>query len=383
MTEIMEFGLPTRVHFGIGAHDRIPLILAAADLRRVLFVCDPGLTGTRICSAVEQGLIELEVARFNGIDPEPKDKNVLAGVEAGRALDAQAIVVLGGGSAIDVAKAIAIVMTNGGVVADYEGDRRFETPPLPIIAIPTTAGTGSELSGAAVITDTARKLKMAIRHPILGPTAHAILDPLAVSTTPRQVAVNSGVDAFVHALESYVSRRANPFSDAINRHAMRLVSRNIRNYVADPSNETAALNMLCGSAMAAASFGTTGTGNIHCMAMSLGSFYEIPHGLCIALLLPHVVAFNSTVVPGRFADVAQDMGEPVDGLSEAEAADRALGAIRRMTRDLGLPVGLAAVGVPRDVLPRAADRCFAMDYNRWNPRFTTRDEYLELFERAM
>lgn len=383
MADLSVFGVPTRVHFGVGARDRIPQIVAEAGYRRVLLICDPGLIGTEIFEAISRGLSGFETALFTGIDPEPKDKNVVAGLAACRDLQAEAIVVLGGGSAIDVAKAVAIVMTNGGVVADFEGDRRFDISPLPIIAVPTTAGTGSEVSGAAVITDTARNVKMAIRHPLHAPAPHAILDPLAVSTTPRHVGVYSGIDAFAHALESYVSRLANPFSDAINRHAMRLISANIRAYIDNPRDEVAALNMLCGSSMGAMSFGTTGTGNIHCMAMSLGSFHAMPHGLCIALLLPHVAEFNMQAVPHRFADVARDMGLDVGGLSDIDAAGRGLEAMRRMNSDLGIPSGLAEAGVPPEVLGRAADRCFQIDYNRWNPRFTTRDEYYELFERAM
>ena len=380
---IAEFGVPTRIHYGIGARERIGAILAARGFRRVLFICDPGLLESAMFEAVKGQLAAAEVAVFSGVDPEPKDKNVVAGFEACRALSADAIVVLGGGSAIDVAKGVAILATNGGVIADYEGDAKFATPPLPIIAIPSTAGTGSEVSGAAVISDTARNVKMAIRHPLYGPTAYAILDPLAISTTPHKVAVYSGIDAFVHALESYVSRHASPFTDATNLHAMRLVSQNIRAYVANPNDETAALRMLCGSAMGAMSFGFTGTGNVHCMAMSLGGFHAVPHGLAIALILPHVAAFNLSAVPGRFADVARAMGEDVDGLSDAAAGEKALAAIERMCADLGVPSGLAEVGVVPETLPKAADRCFAIDYNRWNPRFTSRDEYLDLFERAM
>lgn len=383
MTMPSEFGLPTRIHYGIDARAQIAPILAAGGWTRVLFICDPGLLGTEIHTAVAAALSGVTTARFTGIDPEPKDTNVVAGLAVARDLAAEVIVVLGGGSAMDVAKAIGIVMTNGGAIADYEGENRFAISPLPLIAIPTTAGTGSEVSGAAVISDTARNVKFAIRHARFAPAAHAILDPLAISTTPRHVAIWSGIDAFVHALESYTSRKAHPFSDAINRHAMRLIAGNLRAYIADPRDETAALNMLCGSAMGAMNFGTTGTGNVHCMAMSLGSFHAMPHGLCIALVLPHVVEFNIQTAPSRYADVARDMGEAVDGLSEAEAAARALAAIRRLCADLGLPAGLAAAGVPAGVLEAAADRCFALDYNRWNPRATTRDQYLELFNRAM
>lgn len=383
MTGIAEFGIPTRITFGIGARDRIAGIVAARGFRRVLLICDPALLEGAMHDAVIRNLQGVETALFSGVEAEPKDKNVVAGLDACRSHDADAIVVLGGGSAIDVAKAVAILATNGGVISDYEGDQKFSTPPLPIIAIPSTAGTGSEVSGAAVISDTARNVKMAIRHPLHGPTAHAVLDPLAIRTTPRKVGVYSGIDAFVHALESYVSKLANPLTDAINLHAMRLISGNIRAYIADPANEDAALNMLCGSAMGAMSFGTTGTGNVHCMAMSLGGFHPVPHGLAISLILPHVAAFNLAAVPGRFANVARAMGEAVDGLSDEAAGARALDAIGRMCLDLGIPSGLREVGVAPETLPRAADRCFEINYNRWNPRFTTRDEYLDLFERAM
>lgn len=383
MAGIAEFGIPTRIHFGIGARDCIAGIVASRGFRRILFICDPALLDGAMFEAVLQNLAGVETAVFSGIDPEPKDKNVVAGFDACRLLGADAIVVLGGGSAIDVAKAVATLATNGGVIADYEGDQKFSTPPLPVIAIPSTAGTGSEVSGAAVISDTARNVKMAIRHPLYGPTAYAVLDPLAIRTTPRKVGVYSGIDAFVHALESYVSKLANPLTDAINLHAMRLISGNIRAYIADPENEDAALNMLCGSAMGALSFGTTGTGNVHCMAMSLGGFHTVPHGLAISLIVPHVAAFNLAAVPARFANIARAIGEPVDGLSDEAAGAKALAAIGQICADLGVPSGLREVGVTPETLPRAADRCFEIDYNRWNPRFTSRDEYLDLFERAM
>src|SRR5690606_21831930 len=173
---------------------------------------------------------------------------------------------IGGGSTIDLAKAVAILMTNGGEIADYEGIDQFDIPPLPLFAVPTTAGTGSEVSGACVITDTTRNVKMAIRHATYCPAQVAILDPLAVSSVPAHVAAHAGIDAFVHAFESYLSKLANPFSDAVNIHAMKLISGSIRQFVANRANTPAALDMLSGSSMAALSFGFTGLGNVHCMA---------------------------------------------------------------------------------------------------------------------
>ncbi|EWM45111.1 iron-containing alcohol dehydrogenase family protein [Bordetella holmesii 70147] len=161
-------------------------------------------------------------------------------------------------------------MTNGGRIADYEGIEKFSIPPMPLYAVPTTAGTGSEVSGACVVTDTARNVKMAIRHAAFSPAQVAILDPLAVSSMPAHVAAHAGIDAFVHAFESYLSKLANPFSDAVNLHAMKLIVGSIRQFVANRRNTAAAMDMLCGSSMAAMSFGVTGLGNVHCMAMPLG-----------------------------------------------------------------------------------------------------------------
>ncbi|EPX75565.1 iron-containing alcohol dehydrogenase [Salipiger mucosus] len=383
MTEIASFQCPTRVHFGEGAAGVLPGIVTGAGWSRVLLVVDPALVGGAVHARLVADLAQAgaRVTEYAGIDPEPKDTNVTGALDA-MERGTEAIVVLGGGSAIDVAKAVGIVATNGGAIADYEGIEAFSTAPLPLVAIPTTAGTGSEVSGAAVITDTARRVKMAIRHARFGPATHAILDPAAVATAPAHVALHAGVDAFVHAFESYLSKLANPFTDAWNLRAMRLIARNLRPFVANRANTGAALNMLCGSSMAAMSFGTTGTGNVHCMAMAIGGLYPVPHGLANAVCLPHVAEFNFIAAPDRYAQVAEAMGEDVRGLDELAAGRRAIAAIRAICEDLSVPSRFRDIGVEETALEEIADRCFALDYNRWNPRQTSREDFLQLLRRG-
>lgn len=378
------FSCPTRVHFGVGARARIPDIAAAQGWRRMLAIVDPALVESRILTEITSALDGqgVALARFSEIEPEPKDTSVHAALDLARGHATEAILALGGGSAIDVAKTVSIMMTNPGQIADFEGISRFSVLPMPMIAVPSTAGTGAEVSGACVITDTGRGVKMAIRHPVLGPAAHAVLDPLAVSTAPAHVAAHSGVDAFVHAFESYLSKQSNLMSDAVNLQAMRMIHDHIRPHVANRAHPVHALQMQCGAALAALSFGQTGTGNVHCMAMAAGGRFPVPHGLANAVCLPHVARFNLLADPARFAEVARAMRLDVAGLSDLEAGRRAVEGIERLCRDLDIPSHLRAVGVSEESLPDLAQRAFDTDYNRWNPRYTTRDDYEALFRAA-
>lgn len=379
------FSCPTRLAFGPGVLDTLPGIIAENAWERLLVVLDPALQNTPLWTLISELLTGCGVATqvFTELEPEPKDTSVAAGIAAARTIGAQAILAIGGGSAIDVAKAIGIVQSNGGVISDYEGIEAFRIRPLPLIAVPTTAGTGSEVSGAAVITDTARGVKMAIRHAAWGPAQYALLDPHAVASLPAHVAVNAGVDAFVHAFESYVSKRANMASDAVNLHAMRLISGNIRAFVADRTDVDAALSMQVGSSLAALSFGTTGLGNVHCMAMSLGGFFPVPHGLANAMCLPHVARFNRAICHDRYAEIARAMGVAGPDMSAGEAADATVLAIEAICADLGVDRRLSQEGVERQMVGPMARRSFELDYNRWNPRYTTEDDFRELFEAAI
>ena len=319
---------------------------------------------------------------FTEIEPDPSVYTVEKAFDQWRSTAASAILAIGGGSTIDVAKAVAILATNGGQIRDYEGIERFKTSPLPLIAIPTTAGTGSEVSGSCVITDTERGVKMSIRHASLNPARIAILDPLALHTIPPKVACHAGLDAFIHAFESFIARNANPLTDAVNIEAIRLISTNLRPFVANPSNQDAALKMLCGSTLTGVAFGQTGLGNVHCMARFVGARFHLSHGLSNALCLPTVAHFNMIATPARYAKIAVAMGCDVAHLPELDAARAAVQAIVELCLDLDIPARLRDVGVTEDSLEDMAQLCAEANYNRWNPRFTSLTDFVNLFQKA-
>jgi alcohol dehydrogenase len=296
--------------------------------------------------------------------------------------NASALLALGGGSVIDAGKAVGILAANGGRIHDYQGVDAFKNPPVPLIAIPTTAGTGSEASSSCVITDTDRGVKMSIQSPAHIPARAAILDPLALKTLPAHVAAHAGIDAFVHAFESYVALTASPISDAIDLYAMELLSRNIRPFVAHRGNLEAGLRMLCGATLAGIGFTNTRTGNVHCMSRLIGAAFHISHGLSNALCLPTVAEFNLMANPQKFARVAVAMGENIHGLTTLEAGKKAVEAIKQMNKDLGIPERLRDVGVTEDKIPEMAQDAFASNYNRWNPRYTTVEDFISLFKKA-
>lgn len=378
-----SFFCPTRIHFGSGAHEKLADLFESLNSKRVFVTADPAMRSSPILARILAMLDQAGVAHavFSDIEPDPSDTTVTKAFEQCRAHQATAILALGGGSTIDVGKAAGILMTNGGRINDYEGIEVFRTPPLPLVAIPTTAGTGSEVSGSCTITDTTRKLKMSIRHAALNPARIAILDPMALRTLPQHVAVHSGIDAFVHAFESFISRGATPFTDALNLRAISLIAGSIRDFAADRTNERAGLDMLMGSAMAGMCFGQTGLGNVHCIARFVGAYFHVSHGLSNALCLPAVAAFNRPAAVARYAQVAPLLG--VTDLVPDEAASLlTVDAITRLCRDLGVPAHLRDIGAQEAVYEEMADLCVAAGYDRWNPRPTTREDFLMLLRQA-
>lgn len=376
---------PTKVILGNGCYRQIPDLLTEFSAKKVLLVVDPAVADAGYVDEIREMLAGRNVSfeTFSDIAPDPGDQSVADALARSAALGAELILAIGGGSTIDVAKAVAIVSTNGGRIQDYEGIEKFSTDPLPLIAMPTTAGTGSEVSGSCVITDTARSVKMSIRHARLNPARVALLDPQALQSLPPHVACHSGLDAFVHAFESYISRNSNPFSSAVTLHAIRLISRNIRQHVANPANADSALEMLCGSALAGMAFGQTGLGNVHCMARFIGVRYHISHGLSNALCLPVVARFNLISNPELYRDVAQAMGCNVEKLSLMEAANAAVTAITDLCADLGIPHHLSEIGLKEDDIPELAKLCIGAGYNKWNPRLTSEQDFVALFKQAL
>lgn len=378
------FYCPTKIYLGVNSHRHLHQIAREEKINKVLLFVDPGVIKTEFFWSIEEILkknqIHFDV--FTEIEPDPTTDIVEKAYVLYKKTEAAALVAIGGGSTIDVAKAVSILATNGGRIQQYEGQEKFSNPPLPLIAIPTTAGTGSEVSGSCVITDPERGLKMSIRHASLNPAKIAILDPLALKSLPASTAAHAAMDAFIHAFESYLSLNANPMTDAINLYAIELISHNVRQFFANRSNSEAALNMAVAACMAGMTFGLTGLGNVHCMARFVGAFFHVSHGLSNAISLPYAAEFNLLANPKKYARVALAMGENIQGLTDLEAAHKALMAIKQLCRDLGIPEKLREIEATEDKLPEMARLCVEANYNRWNPRFTTYDDFLNLFRKA-
>jgi alcohol dehydrogenase len=381
---ILSFYCPTKIYMGINSHQKLHDIIKEWKFEKLFIVADPFIVKTEIFKSVEKVLKDNKVTfnLFSEIEPDPSANTVEKAFDLYKASMAPVVLAVGGGSTIDTGKGIGILAKNGGRIKDYEGIEKFSIPPLPLIAIPTTAGTGSEVSGSCTITDTDRGLKMSIRHAALNQARIAILDPIALKTLPTLVASHAGVDAFVHAFESYISLNANPIADAMNLHAMELISQNIRQFVTNRTNLEAGLNMACGSNLAGITFGQTGLGNVHCMARFIGAFCHVSHGLSNAVCFPAAAEFNLLANPKKYARVAVAMGENVQGLTEMEAAKKAFNAIKIMCLDLGIPDKLRDIGATEDMLPEMAKLSFEAGYNKWNPRYTTYEDFLDLFKKA-
>jgi alcohol dehydrogenase len=210
----------------------------------------------------------------------------------------------------------------------------------------------------------------------------AILDPLALRSLPRTVAADSSIDAFVHAFESYLSLKSNLLSDSMDLYAMELIAHHIRPFVSNRGNLESGLKMLCAATLAGMAFSNTGTGNIHCMARFIGAIFHVSHGLSNAVCLPYVAEFNLMASPEKFARVALAMGENIQGLTTLEAGRKAVEAIRKLNKDIGIPERLREVGVKEEKLPELARLSFEAGYNQWNPRYTSYEDFLSLFRQA-
>jgi len=384
-SKVLPFLSPTKIYMGINSHEKLNEIIADWGIKRLFLLSDGGVVGTEVFKSVENILRENQVTFeiFTDIEPDPSVDTVQKAYNIYMTIGASALLALGGGSTMDVGKAVGILATNGGRIHDYEGIDKFVNPPLPLIAIPTTAGTGSEVSGSCVITDTDRDLKMSIRNAALNPAKVAILDPVALRTLPAAVAAHAAMDAFVHAFESYISLDASLITDAMNLHAIELIAHNVRPFVSNRSNHEAGLSMLCAASLAGMAFGITGLGNVHCMARFVGTLFHVSHGLSNAICLPYGAEFNLMANPEKYARVALAMGENIHGLTTLERGQKAIEAIKHLCKDLNIPEKLRYIGGTEDKMSEMAKLAFDANYNRWNPRYTTYEDFLALFKKAL
>jgi alcohol dehydrogenase len=378
------FFTPTVALMGVGCAKEAGPQARALGAKRVLLGTDKGMVELGIADRVKAMIEEagVEVVIYAGAEPNPTDKNVSDGVLVYKTYACDGIVSLGGGSAHDCAKGIGMVIGNGGNIRDYEGLDKTKKPMPPFLAINTTAGTASEMTRFCIITNTDTHVKMALVDWRCTPNV-AINDPLLMVGMPPALTAATGMDALTHAVEAYVSIIATDITDACALKAIALIAKWLRSAVANGSNIEARDKMAYAEYLAGMAFNNASLGYVHAMAHQLGGFYNLPHGVCNAILLPEVCEFNLIACPERFRDIAVALGEDVTGLSVVAAGERAISAIRRLAKDVGIPKDLAALGVKEQDLETMAGNAKKDACQLTNPRTATLEQVVAIYKEAL
>jgi len=380
---IFPFRMPETLYMGSGALERL-----GAEARRfgskAILLTDKVLVRAGVVEPVLAALqaAGVTVTVFDEVEQEPSTENCEQSAAVVRGSGAEFLVAVGGGSVLDVAKGCSILATNGGAISDYFGIDKVPAAGLPWIGLPTTAGTGSEVTPNAIFTDKAKQLKIGVVSPFLFPTV-AIVDPVLTLTAPPSITAATGMDALTHAVEAFTAPKATVQTDMYAVQAINLISRSLRRAVWAGRDIQARTDMALGSTLAGISFANAGVGAVHALAYPLGGQFGIPHGVSNALLLPHVMGFNMLADVTKFARVAEAMGEDVQGLSARAAAEAAVKAAALLSEDVGIPQRLRDVNIPESALEGLA--AAAMNVTRLldnNPRKVTLKDARALYQAA-
>ena len=379
-----KFFIPAVNVLGQGAVDDAIGDIKTLGFKRGLIVTDKPLVEIGLVAKVAAKLAEngIETITFDGVQPNPTTGNVEAGLELLKSNDCDFVISLGGGSPHDCAKGIALVATNGGEIKDYEGVDVSAKPQLPLVAINTTAGTASEMTRFCIITDEARHIKMAIVDKNTTPIL-SVNDPELMLLKPAGLTAATGMDALTHAIEAYVSIAANPITDACAIKAIELVQQNLREAVNNGQSIEARDQMAYAQFLAGMAFNNASLGYVHAMAHQLGGFYDLPHGVCNALLLPHVQEYNAQVSAARLKDVAKAMGVDVASMSDEDGAAAAIAAIKQLSVDVNIPENLTKLGVKAEDIPTLADNALKDACGFTNPKQATHEEICQIFTNAL
>lgn len=377
-----EFMLPTVIKSGKGICGEIPNELRLRNKLKPMLITDKGLVKAGLADKIIQYLKMAgydDIVIFDQVEPNPRDVTVAKAGEIGKINNVDCLIALGGGSSIDTAKGAGILMTAGGKVKDYEGLGKVPGKITTLFAIPTTVGTGSEVTFWAVIKDTAENYKLSIGSPFIAPEI-AFVDPGFVEKLPPAIIAATGMDALTHAIEGYTSKVAGPITDACAIYAIELISKNIREAVYGDSSEAKG-NLLIGSLIAGICFGNSDVGGAHCMGEALGGLYDTPHGESCAVSLPYIMEFNFVSDLQKYANIANALGVNVRMLSLRQAAYASVEEIRKLNEDLNIP-NLRKVGAKIDDLEELAMRSATNVSVEDNSRFITIDDFRDLFAKA-
>jgi alcohol dehydrogenase len=373
-----------RIVFGAGAADQIGKHTQETGKHRALLVTDPGLAKAGLAAMIGDRLKAegFEVAIFDGVEANPTDKNVAAGAARLRDFGDAAVVALGGGSSMDCAKAIALLARNDGHPREYSYGCKPKQPGAPVVAIPTTAGTGSETNLVGVITDTEQNRKLYVAHPSVQPRV-AVLDPKLTIGLPAYPTATCGFDVLTHAIEAYTSRAANPYADGMALQAVKMAWANLPRAFADGTDLEARSQMLLASAMAAIAFNVVGLGAAHGTGHPISARFHTAHGQTLATMLPHVMRFNLETRAAKYAEIAAAIGAARPGAPDAENAKACVAAVEGLIQRLGLRKNLKDLGVASKDLGQLAEDALQDMTIRTNPRKVSADDARALFEAAL
>ncbi|MBI6548566.1 L-threonine dehydrogenase [Xenorhabdus lircayensis] len=381
---VSTFFIPPVNKIGMGCMTEAVELMKNYGYRQALIVTDRVLNEMGVVKKVQILLADVGINSvfYDGTNPNPTTINIEEGLEILRQHNCDCVISLGGGSPHDCAKGIALVAANGGDIRDYEGVDRSAKPQLPLIAINTTAGTASEMTRFCIITDVERHIKMAIVDKNVTPIL-SVNDSALMVGMPKGLTAATGMDALTHAIEAYVSTAANPITDACALKAVTMISNYLRRAVEDGNDMEARENMAYAQFLAGMAFNNASLGYVHAMAHQLGGFYDLPHGVCNAVLLPHVQKFNAKVSAMRLKEIATAMGVEVADLNDEQGAEACIQAISKLAQDVNIPAGLSELNVKEDDLPTLATNALKDACGFTNPIQASHEEIVAIFKSAM
>jgi len=380
---VSAFFMPSVNLIGEGAVEQACDHAKQAGFTQGMIVTDKPLVDLGYAAQLQELLTArgIKTCVYDGVQPNPTTGNVDAGLALLRENNCDFLISLGGGSPHDCAKAIALVASNGGDIRDYEGVDQSAKPQLPLISINTTAGTASEITRFCIITDEKTHIKMAIVDKHVTPIL-SVNDPALMKNMPAGLTAATGMDALTHAVEAYVSTAANPITDACALKAATIIATNLVTAVKDGKNMVARDQMAYAQLLAGMAFNNASLGYVHAMAHQLGGFYDLPHGVCNAILLPHVQRFNTQAAAGRLKDVAAAMGVDVQGMTDEQGAQACIAAIEALAKEVGIPAGLKDLKVKEEDFAELATNAMKDACGLTNPIQPTHEQVVAIFAAA-
>ena len=386
-SNISKFSFPTTIYFGAGALDNLPDYIKDLKVQKPLIVTDPGMLDTDVFPKTEKILKDagIQYSIFSKVNPNPLDSDISRAVEVFQQTGCNGLIGLGGGSALDASKMVQVIAAHGGKVNDYDistgGNQNIKGPLVPMIAIPTTAGTGSEVGSCSVITSVEKGRKFLVCSPLLIPSI-ALLDPELTTGLPASLTAGTGMDAFTHCIEALTVKQLPPMCDAIALKGIEFVAKYLETAVKSPDNIEARGYMQLAAMMGAVAF-QKDLGAAHSLSHSLSAVCNVPHGLANAICIIPVMKFNKETCLKEYAEVAACFGINTFGMSDNEAADKAIEAVINLNRGIGIPEKLSAVGVKEEHLEELTTKAFLDGCHQTNARKCSKEDLMNLYKEVL